>query len=352
MFLIYMAAFVVIVAGMRAAKPLLAPFLLALFVAVACLPALWWLLAHRVRPAVAIGGIALGLLALISAVGAFLGKTAAAFSARLPVYEQGLRERLAGVLDQIASWGLVPEPQALGDLLDPAVALKWAADFMAGLGGVLTSTFLIVFTVVFLLFEFVALPHKWRALGEHAPDERHLVRVLESVKRYLVVKTWISLATGVLAAAWLALLHVDFPLLWGLVAFLLNFVPNIGSVIAAIPPLLLAIVQHSWLSALLVAMGYLLINLVLGGIVEPRLLGRSVGLSALVVFVSLGFWGWVLGPVGMLLSAPLTMIVRIALEADPRTRWLAVLLGPDPEPRRVVLAHNRAIDSERSSPKT
>lgn len=333
-FLIYAAAFVVVVAGMRAAKPLLAPFLLALFIAVACLPALVWLLQRRVRPALAIGAIALGLLALISGLAAFLGKTAAAFSARLPVYEAGLRTQLAGMLDALAGLGLVPDATMLGDLLDPAVALKWAADFMAGLGGVLASTFLIVFTVVFLLFEFVALPHKWRALGDHAPDERHLVRVLESVKRYLVVKGWVSLATGLLVALWLAILHVDFPLLWGLVAFLLNFVPNIGSVIAAIPPVLLAIVQHSWFVALLVAAGFLVINLLLGGALEPRLLGRSVGLSALVVFISLAFWGWVLGPVGMLLSAPLTMIVKIALEADARTRWIAVLLGPDPEPRR------------------
>ncbi len=135
----------------------------------------------------------------------------------------------------------------------------------------------------------------------------------------------------------LAALGVDFPALWGLLAFLLNYVPTIGSFIAAVPALLLALIQLGPLTAAVAGIGFFVINVLMGNVVEPRYMGRGLGLSTLVVFVSLVFWGWMLGPVGMLLSVPLTMTAKIAMEANPSSAWLAVLLGPaekapDPAP--------------------
>ena len=130
----------------------------------------------------------------------------------------------------------------------------------------------------------------------------------------------------------LTILGVDYPILWGLVAMVFNSVPNIGSIIAAVPALLLALVQIGPDVMLYTGLGYVVVNLVMGNVVEPRFMGRGVGLSTLVVFLSLVFWGWALGLVGMLLSVPLTMIVKIALEAKEETRWIAVLIGPDIEP--------------------
>ena len=118
-------------------------------------------------------------------------------------------------------------------------------------------------------------------------------------------------------------------MLWGLLAFLLNYVPNIGSVIAAVPAVLFAAVQLGPGAALWAAAGYLVMNVAVGSILEPRFMGRGLGLSALVVFLSLVFWGWVLGPVGMFLSVPLTMMIKIALDSHPDTHWIAVLLGPE-----------------------
>jgi AI-2 transport protein TqsA len=124
----------------------------------------------------------------------------------------------------------------------------------------------------------------------------------------------------------LSLIGVDFAPTWGLLAFLLNFIPNIGSIIAAVPAILLALIQLGLPSALLTLLGYLVVNITIGNFLEPRVMGRSLGLSTLVVFLSLLFWGWVLGPIGMVLSVPLTMIAKIALAANEDTRWLAVLL--------------------------
>ena len=136
-----------------------------------------------------------------------------------------------------------------------------------------------------------------------------------------------SLGTGAAVWLWLTILGVDYPVLWGLLAFLLNYVPNIGSIIAAVPAVLLALVQLGPGAAAWAAAGYLAVNVLFGSVLEPRFMGRGVGLSALVVFLSLVFWGWVLGPVGMFLSVPLTITAKIALAASDETRWAAVLLG-------------------------
>ena len=118
-------------------------------------------------------------------------------------------------------------------------------------------------------------------------------------------------------------------MLWAVLAFLFNYIPNIGSIIAAVPAVLLAFVQLGPATASFTALGFVVSNMVMGNVIEPRYMGRGLGLSTLVVFLSLIFWGWLLGTVGMLLSVPLTMIVKIALESSPDTRWVALLLASD-----------------------
>jgi predicted PurR-regulated permease PerM len=145
----------------------------------------------------------------------------------------------------------------------------------------------------------------------------------------LAIKTVASLGAGIVVAIWVWALGIDFPVIWGLLAFLLNFIPNLGSIIAAVPPVLLGYIQFGIGRALLVAAGFGLVNLVFGNVVEPKLMGRKLGLSTLVVFLSLIFWGWVWGPAGMLLSVPITMVVKIALESNPSTRWISILLDSE-----------------------
>jgi AI-2 transport protein TqsA len=142
------------------------------------------------------------------------------------------------------------------------------------------------------------------------------------------MKTIISMVTGIFIALAMSLIGLDYPVLWGVLAFMLNFVPNIGSIIAAVPAVMLALVQLGYAPALIVAAVYIAVNVIIGSIVEPKYMGKGLGLSTLVVFVSLVFWGWVLGPVGMLLSVPLTITVKLALDSEPETQWLGQLLGP------------------------
>jgi len=152
-------------------------------------------------------------------------------------------------------------------------------------------------------------------------------RFTVEIQRYLMIKTAVSLATGILVGAGMLALGVDYPLLWGLTAFVFNYVPSVGSIIASVPPILLTLIDNGIGQALLVMVVYLAVNVTLGNFVEPHLMGRRFGISTLVVILSLIFWGWLWGPVGMLLSVPLTMIVKIMLESTEDFRWVAVLIG-------------------------
>jgi predicted PurR-regulated permease PerM len=236
---------------------------------------------------------------------------------------------------KLAAWlsghGFEVSGQILAESFDPGGILRVVGRIFTGVGDVLGKIALILIITVFILLEISGFSAKIRAAFPNA--DRHLLPVTEindNVRRYLALKTLISLATGVLVAVWLRIMGVDYALLWGLLAFLLNYIPSIGSLIAAIPAVMLAFLQLGPGDGILTALGYLVINTIIGNFVEPKVMGEGMGLSTLVVFLSLIFWGWVLGPVGMLLSVPLTMIMKIVLQGSDETRWIAVLLGSRP----------------------
>ncbi|RCV91976.1 AI-2E family transporter [Billgrantia montanilacus] len=330
-----LAALVIIIAGIRAGADLIVPLLLALFIAVVCTSPVNWL--HRwgigLRLAVLITLLVIG--AFLSLVGLLVVNTFGTFTQALPGIESRLYERYLDLLDTMASMGLAIDPEMLAELVDVEDGSAWFPTLLGGLGNLLVQSIVVALLVIFMLYETLNFRDKvFLALDDPAPSLRRFQEFSQTLKRYLAVKTVISLVTG--ALAWLAcmVMGVDFPLLWGVLAFALNFIPNIGSALAAIPPVLLLLIsQHGGLlDAFGLAMAYLVINFVLGNLVEPRLMGRALGLSTLVAFLSLVVWGWALGVVGMLLSVVLTMTLKIALDSHPETRWIAHLLGPGREP--------------------
>jgi len=331
--LIHLAAFVVIIAGLNAAATVIVPVLMAAFLTIVSLQPLAWLRRRRVPSGVAVALVVLTELALIGVGAALVGTSASAFADVAPRYQ----ERLAELLSSITSWlelrGLRLPRGALAEILKPDAVMSLVATTLGLAASVLSNIALVMVITAFMLLEAAGLPRKLRAaFGAPAWHLDQFSHITEEIQKYLFIKTVISLATGALLGTWNALLGVDFALLWGTVAFLLNYIPNIGSVIAAVPAMMLALVQQGPGSAVAVGAGYLVVNMLLGNIVEPHLMGRRLGLSTLVVFLSLLFWGWIWGPVGMFLSVPLTMAARILLERSERTHWIAVLLDPNPPP--------------------
>lgn len=324
------SAFVIVVAGMKVSVPILVPFLLSVFISVVVSPPFFWLERRRVPKVLAV----LIVISVVVASGVFMaamvGTSIDDFHKQLPLYQSRLVQETEGLIAWAMGLGIdIPRERFL-EAFNPGIAMKLAGRMLSGLGGVLTNAFLILLTVVFILLEASSFPRKLRAsLRDPLSSMEGIGRFLVTVQKYMAIKTWISLATGLIITLWLYVLGVDYPLLWGLMAFLFNYVPNIGSIIAAVPAVLLTFIQLGGGRAIVVAAGYMLVNIVMGNVIEPRIMGRGLGLSTLVVFLSLVFWGWVLGLVGMLLAVPLTMTVKIALESRAETRAVAVLLGPE-----------------------
>ena len=330
LFILTMAALVIIVAGMRAAQAIIIPFLLSGFISIICGPPLVWLRKKGLPTILAILVVILGVSLLGLLITALIGSSVNDFNQELPVYQAKLDSMTAQLASLLGNFGVNIEDKTLGEYIDPGATMHFAAKLLSGFGNVLSNAFIIMITVIFILLE----ASSFRAKIQNAFADRRpgfslaaFDHFIDSVNQYMAIKTWVSLATGIFIAAWLAVLKVDYPLLWGLLAFLLNYVPNIGSIIAAIPATLLALIQLGPTAALLAAGGYALVNIVIGNVIEPRFMGKGLGLSTLVVFISLAFWGWVLGPVGMLLSVPLTMTVKIALSSSEETRWLSTMMG-------------------------
>ena len=326
--LLVLAALVIVIAGLKAASALIVPLLMALFIAIITLPFMLWLTGKGAPKWAALGLILLVLASVILTVGSLISSSVDQFSALLPTYENKLRTTITLLSDWAARHQLTRFTGGEFTIVDPKAAARIIGGLVGSVGRIVGDSLLIFFIVMFLLVEASTIPTKIRAiLSDPDTTLERLSEFLSAVKQYLVIKSLTSLITGVVVTAWLFFLGVDFAVLWGSIAFFMNFVPFVGSIIAAVPVVFLAFLDAGVQDALLVAAGFLAINLVVGNLIEPRFMGRGLGLSTLVVFLSLLFWGWVFGPVGMFLSVPLTMLVKIALESDPRSRWIAILLS-------------------------
>lgn len=209
--------------------------------------------------------------------------------------------------------------------------------FLSGLAGelsyFLSTAFIVMLLVVFMLIETANIPAKLvSVLGKRRFTNTHIDKVIDDIRNYMVIKTEMSLIIGVSVTILLMVTNVQYPILWGFVAFLLNYIPNIGSVVAAIPPIVLATVEHGVLIGCVNCVAFVALNCTVGYVLEPRLLGKGLGLSPLIVLMSLIFFGWLLGPVGMFLSPPLAVVMKIIFQAFPETRWVAALMANKPLP--------------------
>jgi predicted PurR-regulated permease PerM len=329
-----LAAGCIVVAGLKLGAPFFVPLAFSLFLAILAMPLLRWLVARR-WPAFLAVLVTMLLLAavLMLFVLLFLGSVGELREVG-PHYYAQLDERFSYTVE----WW-----QAKGIAILDWVPLKWrqpetlaelAGGTVKGLLHLLSQTTIVLLTLVFILFEALVVPRKLARLPAHLREPlQRLSAVSQELQRYLLIKTAMSALIAVAIGLWVALLGVDFPVLCALIAFVCHFIPNIGAVLAAAPAMLFAFIQYDLVQALVVGVGYLVIGTLLGNLAEPALLGRRLGMSTLVVFLSLLFWGWLWGPVGMLLSVPLTVTIKILLERSVAWGWVAILLDSGDQTR-------------------
>lgn len=325
------ACFVVVVAGLRTAQAICVPFLVALFVTMLSRPLMRGLLRRRAPVGLAVATTLLVVAAVLATLGSVLSLSLSRVTVRLPQYQERFQEETRDALSWLEAQGLDTRNLLAPEAVDLEPLLNLATGTFLGVANVVTGMVLMLLMTTFLLLESGGFEEKLRrVLGERGELLERYSRISEEVQRYLWIKTLISLATGFCIGGWVAVIGLDFPLLWGFIAFLLNYIPNIGSILASIPAFGLAIVQLGPSGAFLVLLGYVLTNILWGSLVEPQVLGRRLRLSPLAVFLSLVFWGWVWGPLGMLLSVPITMVLKIAMENSEGLSEVAGLLDPPP----------------------
>jgi AI-2 transport protein TqsA len=333
--LIIIGMLAIISISIKEAQSTLAWLLFAVFLAIIGTPPLLWLERKRVPYKVAVLLVVAGIATSLVVIGVLVGASLNSFYTDLPSYQALLQKRILLLQAFLASHGITITDSLLVNQIDPKVVERWTFSLLSGLGSALFELIMILVTVTFIFLEARSFSVKLSGiLSDPQKGIQLFMRFVHDIRRYMDIKTVMSLTEGILIGVLLYILGVDFPILWGFLAFLLHYVPNVGGLIAAIPAVLLAFIELGIGRAAQAAIGYLAVEFILGNVLEPMLMGRRLGLSTLVVIVSLIFWGNLLGISGVVLCIPLTMTLKFACENNKNTQWIAVLLGPGITPEK------------------
>jgi predicted PurR-regulated permease PerM len=330
--IVNIAALIIIFGGIFYARSIITPVLVALFISIICAQPISWLEKKRVPRWLALIIVILALIVLFSGFTFLIGGSLSSFTRNLSQYESTLTRISDSFIQFLNEKGLKIPKDQISTLVQPAKILEFTANALNKLFNMVGTTFLIFLIVLFILLEFGSFSVKAKAIqNESDKPISYFSTILQNIRHYLGIKTLLCLLVGILIYLALFIIGVDYPFLWAMIAFLMNYIPNIGSIIAMIPTVLFALVQLGLGGALWTLGSCILIHNVIGNFMEPRIMGKGLGLSTLVVFMSLLFWGFILGMVGMFLSVILTMTIRIILEQNEKTKWLAILLGTPAE---------------------
>ncbi|NNC89300.1 MAG: AI-2E family transporter [Akkermansiaceae bacterium] len=345
--LLILASLVIFIAGLKAGQGFFVPVLLAFFIATVSFPITYWLRVHKVPRLLAVlitvlvdflflAGIVVAAVALM---GDLQEKWTFEYQPRSVQFIQDVEQSAVAKLKE---WKVEDAQQKVrayltGDLLTQISEIRVAqhilrggADVVGRVASFVGTAFIVLILTVFMLTEARMYGRRLNAIAEaRGPNLQRVLSATKDIQRYLGIKTSVSLCTGVLAGCLCGVARLDFYLLWGIVAFTLNYIPVVGSIIAGVPPTIMALLLYGWPHATAVAIGYIAINIFLGNFVEPMLMGNRFGLSTLVVLISVLFWGWVWGPVGMLLAVPLMMLLKVVLDNSYEFRWLSVAISKE-----------------------
>lgn len=330
--LVSVACLIVIVAGLRLGGELLIPIVLGLFLALVSLPMTTWLKNHRIPMGFAVFITVIVDILIVGGIILIFSSTTRQFMEAVPGYVSQLQEKGQHAAAWLEEKGEVEGAvEAFNNLFDwgGMVELVRQTEVIQRITSLFSKAFFVFVVMIFILIESGRFAEKVNDIFKaNGPDFARFQNSSSDIQKYLAIKTLISVVTGTLAGLLTFAFGVKFFLLWGLVAFIFNYIPVIGSILAAIPAAFIALVQHdSVLMALGVLVGYLLINVILGNFIEPLLLGRRFGISTVVVILSVLVWGWVWGPVGMFLAVPLTMVVKVMLDNSEDFQWISVAMG-------------------------
>lgn len=331
------ASFIIVIAGIMYAESIITPLLMALFISIISFQPISWLKRKKVSQGLAITIVLLGIVLVFFGLGEIIGSSVSSFSEDAPKYEKNLDEMGQSVGQYLELKGIDISDNNLSTILAPSKIMQFTSGILKQMGSFMGNTLTILFLVLFLLMELDSFSIKTKAIVKSTNvSVDYLETIAQSIRHYLSIKTLTSLLTGVVIWIGLLIIGIDYAIIWALIAFLLNYIPNIGSIIAAVPAVMFSLIQLGFGGALWTMLVFVVVNVLVGNFVEPKMMGKGLGLSTFIIFVALIFWGFVLGTVGMFLSVPLTMAIKIILDQNESTKWVAVILGSDEDAKQML----------------
>jgi predicted PurR-regulated permease PerM len=337
------AGIFIIIGGIKVTSNLILPIILALFISLMLLQPVHWFESKKIPRSIAIV-IVLSLFASILIIlGDLIGTSINNFKYYLPEFKETLIQKFSDGKNQIDLFGFKFSDDSILNA-KPGKYMDLMLNGLDHIRQIIGKMFFILLLTLFLLFELDSFPIKFKAIFSRKGTMKakiNINRITINLKSYLFIKTVTSFFTGLFIFIGLKLLGVEFAILWGTIAFLLNYIPNIGSLLAAIPAVVLTGIQLGGTSMLIAGILYLVVNFIIGSVIEPRIMGKGMGLSTAVILLSLMFWGWLFGPIGMFLSVPLTMVLKVFLQSSESSKYFAILIGTEKEALQIIEQNNK-----------
>lgn len=324
----YLSSFVIIIGGLKMASQAVVILFLSIFISSILSPVLARLQKLKVPKYLAYLLIFMMIIATLFFVVYIINTSLKDFGNNLPFYEMKLKKIVLDFLSWLNGFGFEIEPKSILEDFNFSALFNFTAGAAGNIGLFLSKMMLVFIGVFFILVESTHFEKKLDFIFKGDKDAKRNFRLFShNIQKYFSIKTFTSLLTGVMITVTLIFFDIDYPILWGFFGFLLNFIPVIGSIIAAIPALFMALIHHDLTTVAYLALVYLVINNLISNVLEPKFMGKGLGLSPAVIFFSLIFWGWVLGPTGMFLAVPLTMTLKIAFDSSEKTKWIGILFS-------------------------
>lgn len=324
----FFASFIVILAGVKAASEVLVILFLAIFIS-SIFSSLLEYLRKKSVPTLIGYFISISIMILISMLLAYvINISLKDFIANLPTYEQKFQDLIVNSISTIENYGYKVDKTKILEALNLSSFFALSTKIIGSIGTFLSKFILVIIGVAFILAEAKSFQTKLKVIFQNnAQKLRHFNLFSYNIQKYFLVKSFTSFLTGFIITVMLLFFNIDYPILWGVIAALFNFIPVVGSIIASIPAIILALMNLDINSTIYITIFYVIINISISNILEPKLMGKELGLSPLVIFFSLIFWGWILGIVGMFLAVPITMTLKIAFDSNNSTKWIGILMS-------------------------
>ena len=311
---------------LKGASVVITPFLLSIAIAIILSPLFTRLESKHIPKSVSLAVVILLSLIPIVLLGGYVVDEAKDFAENYQTIKEGWAANTSKVLVHFRHIGI--DDYKINTLLQKSNLAEIVKNLVIQAKSQFSNLFMIFFMVAFMLMESKYFYNKMLKIATDYHVDSHLfIELIEKIKSYFLIKVKTSLATALLVFAVLWFFDISYYYMWAVLAFFMNFIPVIGSILAAIPAVIFALTDHGLMTMVWVATGYLTINIMIGNVIEPRIMGKGLGLSALIIFLSMTFWGWLFGPIGMILSVPLTMITQYLFDQYRETQWIALLLS-------------------------